>query len=134
VIIVVELKKSHQTARQAMTELIAYGQAIEQLYPSAQIAFVLVSPDWRPLLDYAVLNHVATGRKKMLALEIASLGTTHFSLKIRVDGLMRDSRDLIIHPKSLPAETISYERHGRLEPPRLPDRSYAGVFHDRQGG
>jgi hypothetical protein len=110
VIIVVELKKSHQTARQAMTELIAYGQAIEQLYPSAQVAFILVAPDWRPLLDYAVLNHVATGRKKMLALEIESLGSSHFSLKVRVDALTRDLRDLIIHPKSLPAETISYER------------------------
>lgn len=109
-IIVIELKKSHQTARQAMTELIAYGQAIEQLYPSAQIAFVLVAPDWRPLLDYAVLNHVATGRKKMLALEVAPLGPAGFSLKVRVDALTREMRDLTIHPKSLPAETISYER------------------------
>jgi hypothetical protein len=41
--VVIELKKSHQTSRQTITELVAYGQAIEHLYPGAPVAMVLVS-------------------------------------------------------------------------------------------
>jgi hypothetical protein len=108
--VVIELKKSHQTSRQAITELVAYAQAIEHLYPSAHVAMVLVSPDWRPLLDYAVINQVTAGRRQILALEITSSDENQFLLQVRVDALTRNAHELVFASESLPAETVTFER------------------------
>jgi hypothetical protein len=137
--VVIELKKSHQTARQAITELVAYGQAIEHLYPSSQISLVLVSPDWRPLLDYAVVNQVTTGRRKLLALEIATCNNSQFTLRVRVDALLRNINDLVFQPKSLPAETITFERRAyplHRDCPLEVTSSFSAIARegDRSGG
>jgi hypothetical protein len=107
--VVVELKKSHQTERQAITELMAYGQAIEYLYPGAPVAFVLVSHDWRPLLDYAVVKQIVSGHHEMLALKIEPCAQRGFRLIIRTDELLRDFSDTAYPPQALTAETISYD-------------------------
>jgi hypothetical protein len=137
--VVIELKKSHQTSRQAITELVAYAQAIEHLYPGAHVAMVLVSPDWRPLLDYAVVSQVTAGRRQLLALEIASSDETQFSLQVRVDALTRDMGKRVFPSKSLPAETVTFERRAarkRKECPVEATNALTSVARDgdRSGG
>src|SRR5690625_883023 len=71
--VVFELKKAGQTAREAMTELLAYEHELQNHFPflsSHDIVFVLVSPEWPALVDHAVASLATWGRRKILALDL----------------------------------------------------------------
>lgn len=77
VVVLIELKENAQTARQAMTELLAYEHEIQNHLPflsSADIYFVIVSPEWSTLLDHslAALNTWSNRRVLGLLLENSS--------------------------------------------------------------
>ena len=61
-VILFELKKSSQTGREALTELLAYEQELKNLMPllsNYDFNFVLISPEWSTLMDHAVSAETA---------------------------------------------------------------------------
>ena len=76
-VVLFELKKTGQTGRQALTELLAYEQEIKNSLPllsNYDFNFVLVSPEWTPLMDHAVSAAIAWSNRKILCLTPSSYG------------------------------------------------------------
>lgn len=68
----IELKKSAQTAREAITELLGYEHEIKNYLPflaNHDLNFVLISSEWSTLLDHSASSACAWSRKKLLCLE-----------------------------------------------------------------
>jgi hypothetical protein len=68
----IELKKSAQTAREAITELLGYEHEIKNYLPflaNHDLNFVLISSEWSTLLDHSACSACAWSRKKLLCLE-----------------------------------------------------------------
>ena len=58
-IVVIELKKSDQTARQAYTELLAYGSYLRTKFTpmsGGDIIYVLISPIGERIVEQAIIN------------------------------------------------------------------------------
>lgn len=71
-IIVVELKKYNQTARQAFTELPAYGSFLRTLFsPSSKndIMYLLISPMGERIVEQAAINQLVYDKNKVCVLE-----------------------------------------------------------------
>jgi hypothetical protein len=85
-IVVFELKKSAQTGRQALTELLAYEHELQNHLPllgTANIVFVLISPEWSTLMDHALTGSVAWAGKTCIGLEVHAAPTGR-RLKVHV--------------------------------------------------
>lgn len=68
----IELKKSAQTAREAITELLGYEHEIKNYLPflaNHDLNFVLISSEWSTLLDHSATSACAWSRKKLLCLK-----------------------------------------------------------------
>lgn len=75
-ITIFELKKSKQTERQALTELLAYEHEIKNTLPflsNYEVTFVLISTEWSILLQHAVGSAIAWSNKKLLCLELKAV-------------------------------------------------------------
>lgn len=73
VVVLFELKENIQAARQAITELSAYEQEIENYLPfssNCDIVHVIVSPEWSTLLDHSIAFLNMWGGKKVLGLNL----------------------------------------------------------------
>lgn len=71
--VVIEIKKEHATARETITELLAYEHEILNHIPFASshdILMVIVSPEFSPLLDHAVTGLVTWNRRRVLCLRV----------------------------------------------------------------
>jgi hypothetical protein len=71
-VVLFEVKKSSQTGREALTELLAYEQELKNLMPllsGYDFNFVLISPEWSTLMDHAVSGAIAWSNKKVLCLK-----------------------------------------------------------------
>lgn len=69
--VIVEVKKEKQTARETMTELMAYEQEIQNHMPfcsNLDVLYVVVSPEWSTLLDHSIVSAVTWSSRKILAL------------------------------------------------------------------
>lgn len=61
-LVIFELKKSGQTGRQALTELLAYEQELKNTLPflsNYDTVFVLISTEWTTLMDHSAASAVA---------------------------------------------------------------------------
>lgn len=84
-IIVVELKKSNQTARQAFTELPAYGSFLRTLFsPSSKndIMYLLISPMGERIVEQAAINQLVYDNNKVCILEPQIVGDDLNTLKL----------------------------------------------------
>jgi len=72
-IVVFELKKSSQTGRQALTELLAYEHELQNHVPllgRTNIVFVLISSEWSTLMDHAITGAITWAGKTCIGLEV----------------------------------------------------------------
>lgn len=79
-ITIFELKKSKQTERQALTELLAYEHEIKNTLPflsNYEVTFVLISTEWSTLLQHAAGSAIAWSNKKLLCLELKITNETY---------------------------------------------------------
>ena len=70
-IVVIELKKSDQTARQAYTELLAYGSYLRTKFTpmsGGDIIYVLISPIGERIVEQATINTLIYDNKKVCLL------------------------------------------------------------------
>jgi hypothetical protein len=68
----IELKRSTQTSREAITELLGYEHEIKNYLPflaNHDLNFILISSEWSTLLDHSAASACAWSRKKLLCLE-----------------------------------------------------------------
>lgn len=73
VLLIFELKKDTQTARQTLTELLAYEQELQNHLPflsNADIYYVIIASEWSILLDHAVSSLLLWQNKLILGLEL----------------------------------------------------------------
>jgi len=99
-VFLIELKKSSQTAREAITELVGYEHEVKNYLPflaDYDLNFILISAEWSVLLDHSASSACCWSGKKLLCLE-ADL----------VDG------ELVLEPRIPEAWTIT----GATEFPR----------------
>lgn len=71
--VVIEIKDDNQTEREAMTELLAYEHELQNYLPlsgSFDIAYVLVSTVWSPLLQHSAAGVITWANKQILCLEV----------------------------------------------------------------
>lgn len=71
--VVVEIKDDKQTEREALTELLAYEHEIQNYIPlsgSFDIAYVLISTAWSPLLQHSAAGMITWANKPILCLEV----------------------------------------------------------------
>jgi hypothetical protein len=92
-VVLFELKKTGQTGRQALTELLAYEQEIKNILPllsNYDFNLVLVSPEWTPLMDHAVSSAIAWSNRKILCLTHPWLAKGYgWKLAYRTHGRLR---------------------------------------------
>jgi len=72
-LIIFELKKSNQTGRQALTELLAYEHELKNLLPflsNYDTTFVLISTEWSVLLEHAATSAIMWSNKSLLCLKV----------------------------------------------------------------
>jgi len=70
--VIFELKRSRATARETATELLAYEQEVRNQLPfigRSEVALVVVSSDFSPLLDHALTSLIAWHGLRILCLE-----------------------------------------------------------------
>lgn len=76
-VVVFEIKRARATARETVTELLAYEQELRNHLPFAartDICFVVVSTDYAPLLDHSLSSLIAWHGLKALCLEADETG------------------------------------------------------------
>lgn len=72
-LVIFELKKSTQTERQALTELLAYEHEVKNILPflsNYDTTFVLISTEWSVLLQHAAGSAIAWSNKNLLCLRL----------------------------------------------------------------
>lgn len=72
-LIIFELKKSNQTGRQALTELLAYEHELKNHLPflsNYDATFVLISTEWSVLLEHAATSAIMWSNKNLLCLQL----------------------------------------------------------------
>jgi hypothetical protein len=122
-IVLFELKKSRQTGRQALTELLAYEQEIKNLLPllsNYDFNFVLVSSEWTPLMDHAVSAAIAWSNKKILCLTPSFVGK-RLRLKTRVPNAWKITGSVYFPAEAMPCVTLClYEKDAYTQKPSAP--------------
>ncbi|MCK1485916.1 hypothetical protein IVB25_25285 [Bradyrhizobium sp. 193] len=86
-LVLFELKKSDQTGRQALTELIAYEQELKNHLPflaNYETIFVLVSSEWSTLMDHSAASAVTWSGRQLLCLEARLAEKGRLKLKPRL--------------------------------------------------
>jgi len=74
--IIIEIKRSDKAEREAITELLAYEQELQNLFPfmsKIEVCFVLISADYKPLLEHSLSSLVLWQNRKVLPLKIDGL-------------------------------------------------------------
>lgn len=107
-LVIFELKKSNQTGRQALTELLAYEQELKNTLPflsNYDTIFVLISTEWSTLMDHSAASAVAWSGKNLLCLE-ANLENGKLSLNPRLPKAWRITGSSHFPAESLPTVTI----------------------------
>ena len=104
VFILLELKRSGQTARETITELLAYEHEIRNHLPflsNLDVCHVIVSTEFTPLLDHAVAGLVTWESKQVLCLQ-ASQNEAEIKLQVHIPRSWTS-----IGQRPLPADSIS---------------------------
>ena len=115
-IIVVELKRSDQTARQAFTELPAYGSFLRTLFsPSSQndIMYLLISPMGERIVEQAAINQLVYDNNKVCVLEPRidgeDLNTLKLSLWIPEKTIFSEICEAAFAPKCIDIYKVVWE-------------------------
>lgn len=112
-VVIFELKKSSQTGRQAVTELLAYEHEIKNLLPflsNYDVRLVLVSPEWSTLMDHAVASAVTWSGRQVLCLD-AGLDKGKLTLTPRIPLAWTITGSVYFPEDALPSVTVClYEK------------------------
>lgn len=123
-VVLFELKKSSQTGREALTELLAYEQELKNLMPllsSYDFNFVLISPEWSTLMDHAVSGAIAWSNKKVLCLKPLLNEKDELELETYLPTAWKITGSAHLPEDALPSVTIClYEKdaYTKPEPPK----------------
>lgn len=116
-VIIFEIKKSTQTERQALTELLAYEHEIKNLLPfisSYDLTFVLVSTEWSVLLEHAAGSAISWANKNLLCLR-ADIDGPEFKLNIHTLNSWNITGNAFFPPESVASFTVSFEASLSME-------------------
>lgn len=108
-LVLFELKKEGQTARQALTELLAYEQEVKNQLPflgSCDVNYILVSPEWTVLMDHAAASAATWSGKRILCLE-AGVEGGQLKLKTRIPPAWKITGSVIFPRSAACAVTLS---------------------------
>ncbi|PBB64600.1 hypothetical protein CK228_32475 [Mesorhizobium sp. WSM4312] len=111
-VVLFELKKTAQTGRQALTELLAYEQEIKNLLPLVcdyDFSFVLVSPEWSPLIDHAVSGAIAWSGRNILCLT-PSIVKKKLCLETRIPSAWKITGSVYFPEDAIPSVTVCLYR------------------------
>ena len=119
-VVLFELKKSAQTGREALTELLAYEQELKNLMPllsGYDFNFVLISPEWSTLMDHAVSGAIAWSNKKVLCLKPILNEKEELKLETYLPTAWKITGAAHLPEDALPSVTIClYEKDAYTKP------------------
>lgn len=125
-----EFKKSSQTGRQALTELLAYEHEIRNVLPFLpiqDITFVLISSEWSTLMDHAAASAAAWSGKSLLCIEAKEEGDG-FSLHVRLPQAWYITGSVHLPADALPCYTIClYDYEEKTEQGEIDQRILTAV-------
>lgn len=107
-LVLIELKKSTQAGRQALTELFAYEQELKNQLPflaDYETVFVLISTEWSTLMDHSAASAVTWSGRQLLCLDAQVKGKT-VTLKPRLPAAWHITGSSSFPPNSLPCVTL----------------------------
>lgn len=116
-IVIFEIKKSTQTERQALTELIAYEHEIKNTLPflsTYDMTFVLVSTEWSVLLEHAAGSAIAWSNKNVLCLKL-NPADSEFKYNIHKPDSWNITGDAFFPPECVASFTLSFEADATLQ-------------------
>lgn len=116
-IIIFEIKKSTQTERQALTELLAYEHEIKNLLPflsSYDLTFVLVSTEWSVLLEHAAGSAISWSNKNLLCLK-AKTDASKLTFNIHTLNSWSITGNAFFPPESVTSFTVSFKANPSME-------------------
>lgn len=116
-IVIFEIKKSTQTERQALTELLAYEHEIKNLLPfisSYDLTFVLVSTEWSVLLEHAAGSAISWANKNLLCLKV-NTDNNNFTFNIHTLNSWNITGNVFFPPESASSFTLSFEAEEHME-------------------
>lgn len=116
-IVIFEIKKSTQTERQALTELLAYEHEIKNLLPflsTYDTTFVLVSTDWSVLLEHAAGSAIAWSNKNVLCLKL-NPAEAEFKYNIHKPDSWNITGDAFFPSESVASFTLSFEADKKIQ-------------------
>ena len=111
-VVLFELKKSEQTGRQALTELLAYEQEIKNVLPllsDYDFHFILVSSEWSTLMDHAVAGAITWSHRNILCLE-AVKADDGLRLRTRLPEGWTLTGSVYFPPEAMPCFTLCLYR------------------------
>jgi len=117
-VVIFELKKAHQTGRQALTELLAYEHEVKNLLPllsNFDFNFVLISPEWSTLMDHAVSAAIAWSNRKILCLK-PSLTKKKLRLETYLPTAWKITGAVHFPDEALPCVTVCLYEKNAYEP------------------
>lgn len=116
-IVIFEIKKSTQTERQALTELLAYEHEVKNLLPflsTYDLTFVLVSTEWSVLLEHAAGSAIAWNNKNLLCLKV-NPDSSEFKYDIHKPDSWSITGSAFFPPESVASLTLSFEADKTIE-------------------
>ncbi|WP_323988647.1 hypothetical protein [Pseudomonas canadensis] len=110
-LIIFELKKSNQTGRQALTELLAYEHELKNHLPflsNYDATFVLISTEWSTLLEHAATSAVMWSNKNLLCLHLEP-EPNNYQFKVHKPSTWNITGTPFFPDDSVSTITISFE-------------------------
>ncbi|MDP4569564.1 hypothetical protein Q8O96_10950 [Pseudomonas sp. LPH60] len=128
-LVIFEFKKSNQTGRQALTELLAYEHEVKNLLPflsNYDTTFVLISTEWSVLLEHAATSAITWSNKNLLCLQV---DTTPGDYKFKIHS---PSSWSITGTPNFPSDsvssfTISFEAPPSMDADEITNRLYLAM-------
>jgi len=121
-VIVVEIKRSSQTEREAITELLGYEHEIRNHFPflsNLDICFILISTGFSTLLDHSVSSLLMWGKKQVLCLRLDH-SSSPWTFHVHLPGAWEPVGQGVLPENSIPTVQISlYPKDGDDDQPDL---------------
>lgn len=128
-IVIFEFKRSTQTERQALTELLAYEHELKNLLPfltNYDTTFVLVSTEWSVLLEHAATSAIMWSNKSLLCLKV-DVTPGDYKFNIHTPSSWSITGTPFFPPTSISSFTLSFESPVSMSEDEISTRLYLAL-------
>jgi hypothetical protein len=113
-LIIVEIKRSKETTRETITEIIAYESELKNMFPflsNYEVNFCIISTEYPVLLDHSVSGLITWESKQILCLKI-EFNEQDLKLKIHIPSVWTSIESITFPPNAISTfQIILYQKN-----------------------